>query len=215
MSITWILGKGDNADSIWSAFDYEYTLTPEIIANINLFEKKNYKYIYNKKDKKFFMQKRSLQNNEIVIKGLNKLDTTIMDQTQDKIIDLNILTTQQQLVLFAKTQGIKFSQEELTFVKKANSLDELSTIITLKKVKLPIELWSFFIKKDVENQNWSLKLKNRSLFPFAILNPQHSIPAIMYSINAKTYKAPLLFLRAKIQQGESVWSLNKLWESLI
>lgn len=213
MSLTWLIGKKSDVDMLWSAYDHEIISSPYISRNTNLFEDKKYKYIFNKKDYTYFRQKHATFSTDIVIKGIEKIDKTIMDEKYDKLIQVDFLSKSELFKLFCDIYKIQFGHSDLIIVNKVNSLEDLATLITLKKLAISNENWEIFLEK--EKENWYQKLKQNTLISTSILNPSQIIPAMIYTINAKTKQRPaLLFLKGKIKQGHTIWEFNKFWESV-
>lgn len=214
MAITWLVGKSSDVDILWNSYPYEITNSPDVIRNINLFEEKQYKYIYNKKDSKFFKQNHSTFYVNFIIKGVPSFDQSIMVNEFDTIIDIDSLCKTDLFSIFLKIVKIKFTKEEMFFVNQISSLEELSTLINLKNLNVEMQYWPSFIEK--KRENWNQQFKDNTLIKFGILNPIQIIPIMIYSINSRSKQKPLLlFLHAKIKQGYSIWEFNKLWQSLI
>ncbi|WP_342261809.1 hypothetical protein [Alphaproteobacteria bacterium endosymbiont of Tiliacea citrago] len=209
--ITWLLGKNINVDLIWQNYENEIIKNLNLVQNINLFEEKKYKYIYDKKDSFFFKNRKREIQSELIVKGVSKIDKDIMHDN-DIIIDIDSQNDKFLFQFLIKLTKISFIQEELFFISKLTNLNDLSTIISLKKLEINHTHWNYFLQK--EQQNWFKMLKENILLKEGVFFPNKIIPIMIYAINAKvTQKATLLFIQSKIKQGSQIWQLTKFWES--
>lgn len=212
--ITWLIGKGENIDIIYSAYKYIPILNPEIAMNTYLFDDHNFKYTFSKKDTAIFKKNHNIFKNNIIIKGINVVNEEIMDKSKDNIINIDSLPTTKLFEYLIEISDIKFNENEQKYINSLPNLIDLATIITLKSLKIDQEMWKNFIndKRDF----WTQKARNNTLIPEQIVKNDEIIPMINYLIASNHHKKMILmFIRSYIKSGKQIWKLDKFWESLL
>jgi hypothetical protein len=215
----WLVGDSPDVDVIWSAAQFEYTSTIDMLENFSLFDATNYKCIFKKEHESFLINSnRNNWNCKLLIKGLAEIKKNLVKDTDLVVVfPINKNLDIQLARWFCSKYNINFDESIWKILPNyTKNLKDLLVLSMLHDAQIDPQHWSEFLEEA--RVNWYSKFKENTLIQEAIIDDSATIPVMQYLLRADSNvkrKAIAKFILANIKNSALIWDYDNLWKDLV